>query len=99
MYAPIYHSSAPKPSAAVLNAERDILAEEGPYHVNGCYFAHEADASAQRRWEAERRVRNFERWQAWQERQALANRVVAADRRSNARHNPSTNALPARRVA
>jgi hypothetical protein len=99
MYAPTYHLPAPKPSVAVLDAEHDILAEEGPYHVNGCYFACEADANSQRRWEAERRVRNFERWQAWQETQALAARIIVADRRNNVQPSPSANTLPARRVA
>jgi len=55
MYASIYQPSTANPSAAVLDAERDILTEEGPHHVNGCYFASDADAATQRRWEAERR--------------------------------------------
>lgn len=56
MYAPVYFPPAPAPSPDVLAAERAILDAEGPYHVDGRYYANEADADLQRRWAAERRV-------------------------------------------
>lgn len=43
--------------AAVLAYERHILATEGPCHVGGAYYANESDADQQRRWTAERMVR------------------------------------------
>lgn len=42
---------------AVLAEEAQIVREEGWLHVAGRYFANASDAATQRRWEAERRVR------------------------------------------
>lgn len=42
--------------AAVLAYERHILATEGPYHVDGAYYANGYDADRRRRWAAERTV-------------------------------------------
>ena len=69
MFAPIYLPQAPAPSAAVLAAERDILADEGRLTVGGFQYASESDATQGRRWEAERRVRNYERFTRWAARQ------------------------------
>ena len=47
--------------AQVLAHERDIIAAEGPYHVEGVYYANPFDADRKRRWTAERRVRETAR--------------------------------------
>ena len=56
MYAPVFLPAAPNPSLEVLTAERGIVEAEGPYHVEGRYYAREADAAQQRRNVAERMV-------------------------------------------
>lgn len=61
VYAPIYHQPAAQPSPEVLAYEREILAAEGPYHVEGHYYANHFDAERQRRWTAERTVREAQR--------------------------------------
>lgn len=38
-----------------------ILEHEGHYHVAGVYYANQDDATMQRMWEAERRVRERDR--------------------------------------
>jgi len=50
---------------AVALYEREILAAEGPYHVGGVYYANHCDAGRQRRWTAERMVREVSRREAW----------------------------------
>jgi AraC-like DNA-binding protein len=67
VYAPVLLPQAEPPSAAVLAAERAILATEGPYHVEGRYLASASDADRQRRLVAERVVRDEARRQAWAE--------------------------------
>jgi hypothetical protein len=62
MFAPIYCSQAQVPSSDIRAAERDMIADEGYCHVNGQYFAREADATQARRIEAERRVSNYTRF-------------------------------------
>lgn len=69
MFAPIYLPQAPAPSPEILAAERDILADEGYLTVGGVQYATESDATQARRWEAERRVRNYERFTRWAARQ------------------------------
>ena len=49
----------------VLAHERDILAAEGPYHVEGRYYANPDDADRQRRLVAERAVREAVRLEQW----------------------------------
>jgi AraC-like DNA-binding protein len=49
----------------VLAHERDILAAEGPYHVEGRYYANPDDADRQRRLVAERMVREAVRLDRW----------------------------------
>ena len=49
----------------VLAHERDILAAEGPYHVEGRYHANPDDADRQRRVVAERAVREAARLAQW----------------------------------
>lgn len=49
----------------VLAHERDILAAEGPYHVEGRYYANPDDADRQRRLVAERAVREAARVEQW----------------------------------
>ncbi len=56
MTVPIYRPAA-HPSDAVLDEEAKILEDEGYYTVAGIYYASQADAAIQRRWEAERRAR------------------------------------------
>lgn len=72
MFAPIYLPQAPAPSPEVLAAERDILTDEGYLTVGGVQYASESDASQARRWEAERRVRNYERFTRWEASQIAA---------------------------
>lgn len=72
MYAPIFFPEAEPVQAAVLAAERAIIAAEGHYHVEGRYFSREADANQQRRWTAERMVREDARRSAWSVRQRAA---------------------------
>lgn len=43
--------------AAVWREEDRLLREEGAYHVEGVYYANDYDASIQRRWVAEKIVR------------------------------------------
>ena len=57
--------------AAVHAYEQHILATEGPYHVEGRYYANASDADRQRRSAAERMVREAAR------REANASRVAA----------------------
>ena len=66
MYAPIFLPAAPKPSPEMLAAERGIIEAEGPYHVEGLYYAREADAAQQRRRAAERIVREAARRLAYE---------------------------------
>ncbi len=47
--------------AAIRAIESEIVAKEGVFHVNGRYYANGDDAERQRRWEAERRVRQYEK--------------------------------------
>jgi AraC-like DNA-binding protein len=61
MYAPVFLPQAGRPSAEVLAAEAAILASEGPFHVEGRYYANPGDADRQRRWAAERIVRETAR--------------------------------------
>lgn len=61
MYAPIYLPRTAPRTPAVEAAERAIIADEGPYHVAGRYFANEGDARQERRRLAERRVREAQR--------------------------------------
>ena len=61
MYAPVFLPAAPKPSPEVLAAEGGIIEAEGPYHVDGRYYARESDAAQQRRAVAERTVREVAR--------------------------------------
>ena len=49
--------------AAVTEYERHIIATEGPVTVGGIYYARESDAARQRRWAAERMVREAYRQQ------------------------------------
>lgn len=49
--------------------ERRIVAEEGPFHVGGRYYANAFDAERQRRAAAERDVRETERRAQWLARQ------------------------------
>ena len=65
MYAPVLLPQAEPPSTAVLAAERAILAAEGPYHVDGTYYARSTDADRQRRLGAERVVREEARRREW----------------------------------
>ena len=65
MFAPIYLPQAPAPSSEVVAAQRDILADEGYLTVGGVQYARESDAAQARRWEAERRVRNYARFIRW----------------------------------
>jgi hypothetical protein len=57
MYAPVFLPPAPPVPPEVLAEEAMILLLEGSRHVCGRYYADERDAALQRRWEAERRVR------------------------------------------
>jgi AraC-like DNA-binding protein len=50
--------------AAALEYERHIIETEGHYHVEGRYFANNYDAQCQRRWTAERMVREGHRQEA-----------------------------------
>lgn len=59
--------------SAVSTFERKILAAEGPYHVEGRYYANPDDADRQRRWTAERMQREATRREQW------AARVGAAE--------------------
>src|SRR5689334_23484594 len=61
MYAPVFLPAAPKPTPEVLAAERGIIEDEGPYHLDGRYYARESDAAQQRRAVAERMVREVAR--------------------------------------
>ena len=56
--------------AAVYAYERHILATEGPYHVEGRYYANASDAEHQRRWAAERMVSEAARREAYASREA-----------------------------
>ena len=56
MFAPIFLPPAGPVPAAVLAAERAILAAEGPHHVAGRYVADARLAADLRRTEAERLV-------------------------------------------
>jgi AraC-like DNA-binding protein len=49
----------------VVAHERGILAAEGPYHVEGRYYANPDDADRQRRLVAERAVREAARLERW----------------------------------
>lgn len=62
MFSPIYFPLAHPPSSEVRAAERDIVDEEGYLTVRGAQYGREADAAQARRWEAERRVRNYDRF-------------------------------------
>ncbi len=77
MFAPIYLPQAPAPSPEVLAAERDILTDEGRLTVGGVQYASESDARQARRWEAERRVRNYERFNRWAARQVAVQHTEA----------------------
>lgn len=47
--------------AAIRSIESEIVAKEGRWHVGGHYYADESDAHLQRRREAEKRLRKYER--------------------------------------
>ena len=55
--------------------ERHILSTEGPYHVDGRYFASPADADCQRRWAAERMLREVQRRETYAPTAGLATRA------------------------
>ena len=55
--------------------ERHILATEGPYHVDGRYFASPYDADRQRRWAAERMLREVQRRETYAPTAGLATRA------------------------
>ena len=76
MYAPIYHPPVAPPSPEVLAYEREIIAAEGPYHVEGSYYANHFDAERQRRWTAERMVREAQRRAEYVARNAAATAVA-----------------------
>jgi AraC-like DNA-binding protein len=61
--------------AAVLAYEQHILSTEGPYHVGGRYYADAWDADRQRRWAAERMVRETARREPHASRDAAAVQV------------------------
>ena len=65
MYAPVLLPQAPAPSPEVLATERRLLDAEGPYHVEGQYFASLGDAETARRIVAERLVREASRRERW----------------------------------
>lgn len=65
MYAPVLLPQAAPPSRDVLAAEAAILSAEGPFHVEGRYYANAGDAGRQRRWTAERIVREAARRTAY----------------------------------
>jgi AraC-like DNA-binding protein len=71
MYAPIFLPPAPAPSPDVLAVDRAILEREGPFYVEGCYYANQSDASTQRRRAAERQVRESTRRAEWRDRWQL----------------------------
>jgi len=75
MYAPVFLPAAPKAAPEVLAAERGIIEAEGPYHVEGLYYAREADAAQQRRRAAERIVSEHLREELMRQ---FARRVVLA---------------------
>ena len=56
---------SPVPLPDVAAVERRIVAEEGPFHVGGRYFADPRDADRQRRLAAEQEVRDTERRAQW----------------------------------
>lgn len=85
MFAPIYLPQAPAPSPEILAAERDILADEGRLTVAGFQYASESDASQARRPEAERRVRNFDRFTSWYARQVARQESAAGESRRETR--------------
>jgi AraC-like DNA-binding protein len=64
--------------ARVAAVERRILAAEGPHHVGGIYYANADDADRQRRWAAERAVREEARRDEWARRSAAAPPVRVA---------------------
>lgn len=67
------HPLAPNMEATrVAAVERQLLADEGPYHVQGRYFANLFDAERQRRWAAERTVAAADRAARWHARQPPA---------------------------
>src|SRR2546430_1483579 len=55
---PIYLAAEPQVSHEVLAEEKEIIRNEGWFHVNGLYYASAPDADKMRRLEAEKRVRN-----------------------------------------
>ena len=72
MYAPVFFPHAEPVPTNVREAERAILMAEGAYHVDGTYYANASDAAQQRRWVAERTVREAERRDAWNAKQRAA---------------------------
>ena len=76
MYAPIYHPPVAPPSPEVLAYEREILAAEGPYRVEERYYANPADADRERRWVAERMVREAQRRAEYAKRPASVSPVA-----------------------
>lgn len=65
MYAPVLLPQAPAPAPEVLATEQRLLDAEGPYHVEGQYFANLGDAQTARRIVAERLVREATRRERW----------------------------------
>ena len=80
MYAPVLLPQAAPPSREVLAAEAAILSVEGPFHVEGRYYANSGDADRHRRWTAERIVREAAR------RTDASTEVSSGDWRSRWRH-------------
>ena len=60
---------------AVRAYEEHLLATEGPYHVEGCFYRDCRDAETQRRWSAERMVREARRHADYAARQSAAARL------------------------
>ena len=60
---------------AVRAYEEHLLATEGPYHVDGCFYRDCRDAERQRRWSAERMVREARRHTDYAARQSAAARL------------------------
>lgn len=89
MYAPVLLPQVAPPSADVLAAEAAILSAEGPFHVEGRYYADPGDADRQRRWAAERMVREAARRTAY-----VAREVAGEDWRSRWRRSAACSADP-----
>ena len=62
--------------AAVHAYEQHILATEGPYHIEGRYYANPSDADRQRRWAAERMMSEAARRDAYASREATGAQII-----------------------